>query len=44
MERPSFPSLSVNKEIECGISPGFPRLSPTGGLITHVLLTCAPLY
>ena len=28
----------------CGISPGFPRLFPTRGRITHVLLTRTPLY
>src|SRR5690348_16713430 len=28
----------------CGISPGFPRLSPTEGQVSHVLLTRSPLY
>ena len=28
----------------CGISPGFPRLSPTQGQVSHVLLTRSPLY
>src|SRR5690242_21350471 len=28
----------------CGISPGFPRLSPTEGQVSHVLLTRTPLY
>ena len=27
----------------CGISPGFPRLSPSQGQISHVLLTRSPL-
>ena len=28
----------------CGISPGFPRLSPSRGQVIHVLLTRSPLY
>ncbi len=28
----------------CGISPGFPRLFPARGQVSHVLLTRAPLY
>src|SRR3981189_635282 len=28
---------------ECGISPGFPELSPTEGYVAHVLLTRSPL-
>jgi hypothetical protein len=28
----------------CGISPGFPRLSPTRRQVSYVLLTRAPLY
>ena len=28
----------------CGISPGFPRLFPTSGQVSHVLLTRSPLY
>ncbi len=28
----------------CGISPGFPRLSPTPRQVTHVFLTRSPLY
>jgi hypothetical protein len=28
----------------CGISPGFPELSPTGRQVGHVLLTRSPLY
>ena len=31
-------------EVVCGISPSFPRLSPTPGQVTHVLLTRSPLY
>ena len=27
----------------CGISPGFPRLFPTKGYVTYVLLTRSPL-
>src|SRR5712692_1265794 len=30
--------------MSCGISPGFPRLSPTRGQVSYVLLTRAPLY
>ena len=30
-------------ETSCGISPGFPRLSPTLGQVGHVLLTRSPL-
>ena len=32
-----------SKETVCGINQRFRRVSPTGGLVTHVLLTRPPL-
>ncbi len=40
---PLIPPTGVGGML-CGISPGFPGLSPTRGQVAHVLLTRAPLY
>src|SRR5579883_1929910 len=37
-------NCSFNLSALCGISPGFPRLSPTRRQVSHVLLTRSPLY
>src|SRR5439155_24642406 len=37
-------SQALHPGRSCGISPGFPRLSPTRRQVSHVLLTRAPLY
>ena len=37
LSSPSSPMVNV-----CGISPGFPGLSPTGGQVSHVFLTRPP--
>ena len=39
----AFLSPPIGQEIECGISPGFPGLSPTGRQVAHVLRTRSPL-
>ncbi len=44
MERPALAATTVAVVVSCGISLPFERLSPTGGQVTHVLLTRAPLY
>jgi hypothetical protein len=33
----------IGPKSECGISPGFPGLSPTGRQVAHVLRTRSPL-
>ena len=38
-----FICKSCNKQTICGISPGFPRLSPSQRQVGHVLLTRPPL-
>ena len=38
-----FLSLPIEKKSECGISPGFPGLSPTSRQVAHVLRTRSPL-
>ena len=43
LARPLIPTTCVIGML-CGISPGFPRLSPTRGQVSYVLLTRAPLY
>lgn len=45
LQRPCGPFLArpCDPASVSGISPGFPRLSPSGGQVTHVLLTRSPL-
>ena len=38
-----FLSGPIEPESECGISPGFPGLSPMHGQVAHVLRTRSPL-
>ena len=38
-----FPGASMRRLRPCGISPGFPGLSPAQGQVAHVLLTRPPL-
>jgi hypothetical protein len=39
----AFLTTPLGTVIECGISPGFPGLSPTGRQVAHVLRTRSPL-
>ena len=44
LERPkAFISVTYVLKIVCGISPSFPGLSPSGGQVTHALLSRLPL-
>ena len=40
---PTFDQSAMGSLTVCGISPGFPELSPTRRYVTHVLLTRSPL-
>ena len=39
-----FDPQEFHPRMLCGISPGFPELSPTRRQVSHVLLTRSPLY
>ena len=39
-----FDHKEIHLAMLCGISPGFPELSPTRRQVSHVLLTRSPLY
>ena len=43
-QRPALLQRPCDPWNVCGISPGFPELSPTGRQVAHVLLTRSPLY
>ena len=41
--RRSFPPTAMRPSVTCGISTGFPVLSPCGGQVAYALLTSAPV-
>ena len=41
--RRSFPPTAMRPPVTCGISTGFPVLSPCGGQVAYALLTSAPV-
>ena len=41
--RRSFPPTGMRPSVTCGISTGFPVLSPCGGQVAYALLTSAPV-
>ena len=44
MQRPALEARTKGRDSSCGISPGFPGLSPTRREVIHALLTRPPLY